>query len=164
MDELDKKILRRLCAGIGSYEELAKVCDVTRNTVYRRIAALERDGIIKSTLRCLVNFDQLGIFTVIVGAKVSVSEQDKAFNLLASDGNVRFLWRTFGEHNVVLVAFCQKGEEGELIQKMRFIFESVKAADITVSTGFVWKKMELSPFGEDTEIEKKLDQIIEKRY
>ena len=163
LDDLDKKILQHLSTGISSYEELARACDVTRNTVYRRIASLENKGIIKNTVRCIVNFDQLDITPVIIEAVVPVAEQDRVFNLLTENANVRFLWRTFGDHNVALVAFCPRGDEGALIQEIKAILESLNVTNLTVSTGFVWEKMELSPFSQETEIEKKIALAIERR-
>ena len=44
---LDRKIIQYLSTGINSYQELARICGVTRNTVYRRIAPLK----IKESLR-----------------------------------------------------------------------------------------------------------------
>jgi DNA-binding Lrp family transcriptional regulator len=61
VDDLDKRLLQHLSSGISSYEELARNCNVTRNTVYRRIAVLERKGIIKKTVRSIIDYNQLEI-------------------------------------------------------------------------------------------------------
>lgn len=61
VDDLDKKLLQYLSTGTNSYVELARVCKVTRNTIYRRIASLENKGIIKNTIRCIINLDQIDI-------------------------------------------------------------------------------------------------------
>lgn len=42
LDELDKKVLHEICSGINSYDDLAKILNVTRGTVYRRIEKLEK--------------------------------------------------------------------------------------------------------------------------
>jgi DNA-binding Lrp family transcriptional regulator len=148
-DDLDKKIIQCLSVGTSSYEELAKQCNVTRNTVYRRISALEDKGIIKNTLHCIVNLDQLDITTVTINVKVPQSNQDKAITLLAINKNVRLLWRTYGDHNLILVAFCCRGKEGEVIQELKSLLEELNAESICVSVGYVWEKMSLSPFEEE---------------
>ncbi|MCW4025465.1 MAG: Lrp/AsnC family transcriptional regulator [Candidatus Bathyarchaeota archaeon] len=162
LDTIDKKIIQHLSAGTNSYEQLAKQCGVTRNTIYRRITALENKGIIKNTIRCTVNFDHLDITPIIFGAKVPINELDKTLNLLTAHKNVRFLWRTYGQHTVALVAFCTKGNEGELIQSINAIFESLNVNDVSVSTGFVWEKMDFAPFNEEISIEA-IANIIEER-
>ena len=164
LDELDKKILQYLSSGTSSYEELAHTCNVTRNTVYRRIAALENRGIIKNTLNCIVNLERMDITPVTIGVTIPQTEVDKAINMLAINSSVRFLWRTYGEHNLVLVAFCAKGKEGEIIQEISAGLEKLNAEAIHISVGFVWEKMSYSPFADQTEIEEKITQVIKNRY
>jgi DNA-binding Lrp family transcriptional regulator len=163
LDALDKKILQNLSTGTNSYEQLARTCNVTRNTIYRRITTLEKKGIIKNTIRCNINFDQLDITPIIIGAKVPVVDLDRTLNLLAAHKNVRFLWRTYGGFNVSLVAFCPKGQEGESIQSIKAIFESVNVMAVNVSTGFVWEKMEFAPFDEEPVFAAAMVDIVEKR-
>jgi DNA-binding Lrp family transcriptional regulator len=164
LDDLDKKLLRYLSVGMGSYEELAHLCNVTRNTVYRRIAALENRGIIKNVIQCTINLGQLDITAVCIGARISQLEQDKAINLLASHMKVRLLWRAYGDLDLTLVAFCQKGAEGQTIQSVRTILEELNATNISVSVGFVWEKMDLSPFDDETEIKAITTQMIERKH
>ena len=101
---------------------------------------------------------------VSIGVRIHQSNQDKAINLLTSNGNVRFLWRTYGEHNLTLVAFCPKGKEGEIIQEIKASLEDLNAEHICVSVGYVWEKMSYSPFDVETEFEAKMTQVIENRY
>lgn len=164
LDDLDKKLIQYLSIGTGSYEELARLCNVTRNTVYRRIAALENKGIIKNTIGCVINLDQLDISPVCIEARIAQSEQGNALNLLASHLNVRLLWRTYGDYDLHLVAFCQKGNEGQTIQGLRALLEKLNATHICASIGFVWKKMDLTPFGEQTQIKANAAQMIENKH
>jgi DNA-binding Lrp family transcriptional regulator len=164
LDDLDLKVLKCLSFGTGSYEELASICNVSRNTVYRRIAALENKGIIKNTLNCVINLQKMDITPITIGAKISQISQDKAISLLAANKSVRFLWRTYGDQNLSLVAFCSKGQEGIVIQEIREVLEESKAEQITVAVGFIWEKMSYSAFDEQSESEKKITQIIERRY
>ena len=97
LDDLDKKILQNLSVGTSSYEELAKTCNVSRNTVYRRIASLENKGIIKSVLQCSINLEELDITPITIGAKILQSEQEKAVRLLSANSHVRLLLRTYGD-------------------------------------------------------------------
>jgi DNA-binding Lrp family transcriptional regulator len=164
LDYLDKRIIQYLSLGTNSYQELAHICNVTRNTVYRRIAALERKGIIKNTLHCIVNLEKMDFASLTIGAKMQQANQDKAINLLAINKNVRFLWRAYGDHNLTLVAFCPRGREGAIIQEIRAILEELDAENIFVSVGFTWEKMGYSPFGVQSEFEEKITQIVENRY
>ena len=164
LDDLDKKMLQYLSVGTCSYEELARLCNVTRNTVYRRISALENKGIIKNVLNCIVNLEQLDISPVCIGARIAQSEQDKALNLLAAHSSVRLLWRTYGDYDFHLIAFCAKGKEGHTIQGLRTLLEKLNATNISVSIGFVWEKMDLTPFGEHTQIIDNSSLIVENKY
>ncbi len=164
LDPLDRKIIQFLSSGTCSYEELARSCSVTRNTVYRRIAALESKGIIRNTLSCVVNLEQMEITPVTIGVKISQTNIDKAINLLSKNHSVRFLWRTYGDHNLTLVAFCSKGKEGEIIQVIQRILEGLSAEHICISIGFAWEKMNYSPFDDQAEIEEQMVRIIENRH
>ena len=164
LDELDRKIVQNLSLGTSSYEELARTCNVTRNTIYRRIAALEKEGIIKNTLRCIVNLEQMGITPVAIGVRIKQPNIDKAIHLLAANKNVKFLWRSYGDYNISFVAFCPKGKEGAIIQDIRSILEGLNAENICVSVGFTWEKMSYSPFDEKPIFEKKIPQIIQNRF
>jgi hypothetical protein len=106
----------------------------------------------------------MDITPVTIGVTIPQIEVDKAINMLAINSSVRFLWRTYGEHNLVLVAFCAKGKEGEIIQDISAGLEKLNAEAIHISVGFVWEKMSYSPFEDQTEIEEKITQVIKNRY
>ena len=95
IDELDMKILRYLCRGIYSYNDLAKLCKVGRNTIHQ----------------------------------------------------VKFLWRTYGEHDIVLTILCDKDDVGTCIYNLREALEkrniSINKFDVSVS--IFWEKMHLVP-------------------
>ncbi len=150
-DNLDKKILQHLSNGTSSYEELAHQCNVTRNTVYRRISLLEEKGVIKNTLHCIINMEQMDITTVNIGAKILQINQDKAIMLLSKHKNVKFLWRTYGDYDVIILAFCSKGQEGQVIHELRDILEDLGAEYLSVSVGYAWEKANFSPFEEKNE-------------
>jgi DNA-binding Lrp family transcriptional regulator len=154
LDVLDKRLLQNLSSGVSSYEELARECNVSRNTVYRRIAVLEQKGIITKTIRSIVDFEQLDIVALCVGAKMPETEQEKAVALLGTNGNVKLLWRAYGKHNMIAIAFCERGKEGEIVHDLRSVLEQLGATELDVSVGFRWEKMDLTPFPEEIEFEK----------
>lgn len=160
IDNLDKKILQNLTAGVSSYQQLAKMCNITRNTLYRRIASLENRGIIKEPIGCIVNPDRLGIMPVIVGIvgiRASEADQEKILSSLSRIDEVRFLWQTYGDQDLVLVSFCQRGKEGEAIKKIRTVLDGLKFSQICVSIGFAWYKIDLSPFEHPQKGEKNVE-------
>jgi DNA-binding Lrp family transcriptional regulator len=162
LDDLDKRILQFLTVGISSYEDLARNCNVTRNTVYRRVAALEKRGIIKNIVRCNLDFGQLEITPICIAIKIAQTDIDKACCLLSAHTNVRLLLRSFGDHNLNLIAFCPKGEEGKVIQSITSVLENFSATDVDVSVGFVWEKSDLTSIEDHVEVERKISRVIEK--
>ncbi len=164
LDPIDKTILRYLSAGTSSYEELARICKVTRNTIYRRIAALEKEGIIKNTVGCIINFEKLSLTPVIIGVNVAQADQNRLAILLATNKYVKMLWRTYGDHNITLLAMCPKGTEGNLIQNIKTILEEFNAKNLSISVGFMWEKMDLIPFDdEEEEMETRIAQFLESK-
>jgi DNA-binding Lrp family transcriptional regulator len=161
LDSLDKKIIQYLSVGTSSYEELARQCNVTRNTIYRRISALEERGIIKNTCSCIVNFELLDITAITIGAKICQVNQEKAISRLVTNRQVKWLWRAYGDCDLMLVAYCPKGSEGETIQEIKGVLEELGAENLSISIGFSWEKMSYSPFGEQTEMETEIAQILE---
>lgn len=161
VDVLDKKILQYLSSGISSYENLARDCGVTRNTVYRRIALLEKKGIIKRIVHSLLNYDQLDIAMLCIGAAVAEAEQEEASALLRNNKYVKLLWRTFGRNNIMLVVFCPKGHEGEVIHSLTKILEGFGATMVDVSVGFKLDKLDFSPFPDFESDEKTIFSLAE---
>ncbi len=144
LDDLDKKILQYLSSGTCSYEELARACNVTRNTIYRRIASLENRGIIKNTISCIINLDQLDITPVCISVKMPQADQEKACHILSAHKNVRLLLRTYGDYDLVIFAFSPKGDEGKIIQSITATLEDLKATKLSIAVGFVWEKTDLN--------------------
>jgi len=156
IDSLDKRILQQMSKGINSYEDLAHECNVTRSTIYRRVASLEKRGLIRRITRSVVDYEKLGIVTLCFAFKISQSNQKRAFAALKSSKKVKLLWRTFGDYNAIFVAFCNKGEEGESIGELKTILEKCGATDINTSVGFIWEKIDFSPFNDEAYDKKQL--------
>jgi DNA-binding Lrp family transcriptional regulator len=138
-----------LSGGTSSYEELARVCKVSRNTVYRRIAAMEQEGVIRNTIGCNISLEKLDLNPVIVGVNVAQVDQNRVAILLATNKRIRMLWRTYGNHNITLLALCPKGSEGEFIHEIKTVLEEFGAQNLNISVGFIWEKMDLSPFEDE---------------
>jgi len=141
------KILRYLCRGIYSYNELAKLCGVGRNTIYRRIDKLEKTGIIRRRITAIPNFEKLNFSAVIIGLNLSPKDMDKTISFLNAQHQVKFLWRTYGEHDIILTILCDKDDVGKCIYNLREALEKLniqlKKFDISVSV--IWEKMRLVP-------------------
>jgi len=161
-DQLDKKILQKMSKGINSYNELAKECNVTRSTIYRRVALLEKNGLLLRITRSAVDYEKLELVTLCLTLKVAFNSQEKVLNALKEHESVKFLWRAYGEYNIVAVAFCSKGTEGEIIAEIRGILEKWAGVDMKVSVGFAWEKMEFTPFNEEAHQETQTLLIAQK--
>jgi DNA-binding Lrp family transcriptional regulator len=148
LDSLDRKIIQEMSKGICSYHQLARTCNVSRNTLYRRVSILEKEGVIFKTTRSTINFDKLGITAISFSIKVQESNLDNVISTLKAHDKVKLLWKTFGDHNVILVAFCNKGEEGELIHELNTCLEKTEKLSLNISVGFNWEKMNLTPFSD----------------
>jgi DNA-binding Lrp family transcriptional regulator len=146
LDELDKCIMHHICGGIYSYADLAKMCNVTRGTVYRRVNRLENMHLISRKIAAIPNFEMLNLSSLSIGVNIAQEDEDKAIDLLKNQSQVKFLWKTYGTHNLVIIAICNKGEEGELIYKLRELLGKVKVHQFDVSIGFGWQKVDLTPY------------------
>ncbi|MCL5877347.1 MAG: helix-turn-helix domain-containing protein [Candidatus Bathyarchaeota archaeon] len=138
--------MHSLCEGIYSYEDVAKKCGVTRNTVYRRIQTLEKNGFIQNITRALFNYDKLGISAISFGIKVPQPDLQNVIAQLTSDNKVKLLLRAYGQHNVIFIVFSDKGEEGKTISRVSEVLERMKIYNPDVSVGFVWKKSNFCPW------------------
>ena len=148
IDELDQKIIKYLCSGIYSYEKLGELCNAGRNTVYRRIDKLEKKGIITRRIAALPNFKALELSSVIIGMNVNLGDLDKASTFLKKIPQIKFVWKTYGTHDLVFVLICDKGDVGTCIYNLKKALEdaSIQPLRIDVSTSISWEKMDLSPY------------------
>jgi len=58
-----------------------------------------------------------------------------------------FLWRTYGEHDIVLTILCDKDDVGTCIYNLREALEkrNISINKIDVSVSIFWEKMHLVP-------------------
>jgi DNA-binding Lrp family transcriptional regulator len=146
LDDLDKCIMHHICEGIYSYANLAEMCNVTRGTVYRRLNRLEKIQAISRKIAAIPNFAMLNLSSLCIGVNIAHEDEDKAIELLRNLFQVKFIWKTYGTHNLIIIAICNKGEEGELIFKLRETLEKTKIHAFDVSIGFSWQKVDIIPY------------------
>jgi DNA-binding Lrp family transcriptional regulator len=158
LDKTDKLILRFLSSGIYSYKELADRCNVTRNTIYRRITTLERAGIIKSIVSCSIDYSKLRIKPICINAYVPWHRQEEVINSLRAKQEVKMVWKCFAHQiNMVMVAFCSEDEEGKLIESLSNMLEKFDSKTINVIVGFIWEKQDMSLFCEEVNEKRKTE-------
>lgn len=148
MDDLDRKIIRHICSGVHSYDRLAKLCNAGRNTVYRRIDKLEKMGMITRRISAFPNFETLNLSAVIVGMNVNAEDMERAVSFLKGMHQVKFLWKTYGTHDIVCAIICDKGDVGTCIYNLREALEKldIKVMDFDTSTSISWEKIDVTPY------------------
>jgi DNA-binding Lrp family transcriptional regulator len=146
LDELDRRILHELCTGIYSYGQLAETCNVTRNTIYRRVDRLEKAHIISKKIMAIPNFEKLELSAICIGMDVAYEHLDNVIDIIKQLTETRCLWRAYGAHHIILLMGCEKGNEGMAIAKLRKALVKFKTAKLHVSIGFGWEKMDFAPY------------------
>ena len=147
IDYLDREIVSYMCDGVYSYSELAKLCHAGRNTIYRRIEKLEHDGIIRKKIMIIPNFEKLDLSAIVIGANVNIEETEKTIAILKTQMNVKFLWKTYGTHDIVFILLCDKNDVGKCIYKLKTELAKLKI-NITrfdTSGSVSWEKFDLNP-------------------
>ncbi len=112
MDEKDWKIIELLQENARiSYTEMAKVLGVTETTVRKRIAEMERKGIIKK-YTVEVDPEKLGYKTVtILGMDVEPKYLLEAAKKLSEMKETRWVATSTGDHMIMCEIWAKNGEE-----------------------------------------------------
>jgi DNA-binding Lrp family transcriptional regulator len=147
LDELDRKILKHICSGVYSYSQLEKLCDAGRNTVYRRIDRLEKKGIISRKILAFPDYTKLNLSAVVIGLNVKNEDLDKTSEFLKDLNHVKFLWKTYGTHDILLILVCDRGEVGDTIYELKqaLVKIGIQPLRFDASTSITWEKIDLSP-------------------
>jgi DNA-binding Lrp family transcriptional regulator len=146
LDDLDKKILHEICAGIYSYDDLAKKLNVTRSTIYRRIERLQQNHAIDRKIMAIPDLNVLNLSAIFVGLSADYDDHEKVFENIRALPNTKFLWRCYGAAQVVALLVCEKGNEGETITSLHKALAKLKTGSYQITVGFKWEKMDFSPF------------------
>jgi DNA-binding Lrp family transcriptional regulator len=151
IDATDKLIVKYISKGIHSYNDLSKLCNIGRNTVYRRIEKLEKTGIIDKMVMAIPDFERLELSAIIIGINVKAQEVDRTADYLKKQSQVKFIWKTYGTHDLVFTMICSKGEEGTCIHSMKSALENLNIgiSGFDSSTSFSWSKIDFCPYFED---------------
>jgi DNA-binding Lrp family transcriptional regulator len=147
IDELDRKIVHYICRGVYSYNQLAKLCNAGRNTIYRRIDKLEKTGIISKRIMAIPDFDKLGLSAIIVGINVGAQDTEKTIAFLKKQPHIKLLWKTYGTHDIVFAMVCDKPDVGKCIYDLRTELAKLKIniTDFDTSGSVSWEKIDLTP-------------------
>ncbi len=159
LDQLDKQILNRLSQGITSYQELARECNTSRNTIYRRFKLLEESGVIIGITRGTINYQKLHLKNIGIALNVGQKFQDELVEKLKEYSRVKYVFRSFGEHNVVAIALCEADRVGETISDIKNILESYSVTGLSIDIKFICEKADPTPFDTDI-IESQLNEQI----
>lgn len=146
LDELDKKVLHEICSGINSYDDLAKILNVTRGTVYRRIEKLEKNNVIEKKIMAIPNYKALELSAICIGMAVAYDDTEKVIEALCQLPHIKLLWKSYGVHNIVAVMVCDKGNEGDAITILRQLLSKFRTSEYHISIGFEWDKVDISPY------------------
>jgi len=148
LDEVDQEILNHICDGASSLSEIGDKCGLSHNTISRRVNKLEEEGFIKGKMMATPHFEKIGYSAVISGISLGLgANTEKAVELLNEDPNVKFLWKTFGEHDIVAVVLCNQENIGSCIESFRekLVNAGIELEEIDISTSTSWEKLQLSP-------------------
>jgi DNA-binding Lrp family transcriptional regulator len=159
LDQLDKQILNRLSQGISSYQELAKECNASRNTIYRRLKLLEERGVIMGITHGLINYQKLNIRSITITANVIQKSLDELIEKLKEYHRVKYIFRSFGAHNVIAIAYCEASKIGETISNLKNIIESYGVTDLSIDVSFICEKADSTPV-DAAVIENRFDERI----
>jgi len=146
LDELDKKVLHEICSGINSYDDLAKILNVTRGTVYRRIEKLEKNNVIEKKIMAIPSYKALDLSAICIGMAVAYDDTEKVIEALCQLPHIKLLWKSYGVHNIVAVMVCDKGKEGDAITILRQLLSKFRTSEYHISIGFEWDKVDISPY------------------
>ncbi len=107
---------------------------------------LEKNGIIQKITRTAINYEKLDITTIHVGLNVLQQNQQEVLELLRAQNNIKHLYKTYGTHNIIVIAHCNKGKEGQTINRIKAIAEKFNVTKLAISVCFSWEKMDHTPF------------------
>jgi len=102
MDEKDLKIIEILMRNARTPKvRIAKELGVTETAVRKRIAKLEREGIILS-YKAVVNYKSAGLISSLTGVDVDAEKLWLVVNKLKEMDEVKSMWLTTGDHMIML--------------------------------------------------------------
>ncbi|MGM0405764.1 MAG: Lrp/AsnC family transcriptional regulator [Thermoplasmatota archaeon] len=146
LDDVDQKIMAHLCEGMNSYSKLADKVGVSRNTVYRRVKNLKEKGAIRDKDVTIPDIEKIGYSFALIGMDVSPEDLDEAIDYLKTQDNIKFLWKTFGFYEIIVLIISKQNQLGDSVNEMRGKLESrnIEVRRYGVSPGISWEKLDFS--------------------
>jgi DNA-binding Lrp family transcriptional regulator len=111
------------------------------------MSKLEKDGVIRRRIMALPDFEKIGFVAVIIGLDVKPSDTEKTISFLKTVHQAKFLWRTYGTHDLIVVIICDKGDVGKCIHNLKKALEekNITPTKFDVSVSIIWEKMQVVP-------------------
>ena len=119
---------------------------IRHSTICSRVTKLEETEVITRQTRVVPDFEKLNRIALAVGINVAQKDEQKVIDALKKSDAIKMMWRTYGAHNLILITFCSKGDEGNKINKLRALLEEFIVKSIDICVGFGWEKMDMTPF------------------
>jgi DNA-binding Lrp family transcriptional regulator len=148
LDWLDREIIQHLSEGIHSHQDLANECHVSRNTIYRRIIHLEKENILTQNMQWSINYLKLGISRINIAMNVNQENLPELLEALKAYPRTKQLYKAYGTHNIVLVAYCDYSKEGQTINEIKALSEKFNVQRMDISICFSYEKIDLKPFSD----------------
>jgi DNA-binding Lrp family transcriptional regulator len=91
------------------------------------------------------DFSKLGLSAILIGMDVDVEDNDKVIEAVKQQPKVKFLWKTYGDHQVVVIMTCERGFEGQAITELRNSVAKLGVNAMHISVGYEWEKIDFVP-------------------
>jgi len=82
---------------------------------------------------------------IFVGLSAAYDDHEKVFENILALPNVKFLWRCYGEAQVVALLICERGNEGATITSLYKALAKLQTGSYHIAVGFKMEKMNFSP-------------------
>lgn len=118
LDEVDKAIVRELVKdGRASYRSIARKLGISVATVASRVAALEKDGVIRG-YTAMVDYEKLGYdITAIIELTISHGKLIEVQKEVAKNSNVSSVYDVTGESDsIMIVRFKDRKELNDFVK------------------------------------------------
>ena len=125
LDETDRELLSIISRKSNiSYSELADELGISRNTAYRRVKKLKEAGAIKedfitNTSVDVLEFEKMGMTTLTLALGFEIDSLEEATGFLEEREEVKMLFETYGEYDVIAILFGLEGNERKLVSNLR---------------------------------------------
>ena len=109
---------------------------------------LENIDVVHRRIMAFPNYEKLKRVAIIFGVNVPPNSIDKVVAFLKNRDDVKFLWKTYGTHDMIFIIVCDNDNIGNSINDLRKSLEQLEVSTIHLdsSTSISWDKIELNPY------------------